>query len=305
MLPNHPYGETMNSRWTTRAAGALLFSFALSGAYAQPGKADANTEMMAASMAVRAAMQAGPVEIPLGNQAKINLPEGYAFVPQPQANQLLKAMGNSDDPSRLGLILPRDSDSFIVPRFIDAGYIEDDEAADWDAEDLLSSIKEGTKEGNAERIARGIPEMEIVGWTQKPSYDKASHRLVWAIESKNKGAAKDEHGVNYNTYVLGREGYLSMNLVSGLDSLAANKPLVQTLLAQTSFNPGKTYGEFNASTDKVAEYGIAALVTGVAAKKLGLFALVGAFLLKFAKVILIGGFALVAGLGKFFKRDKA
>ncbi|WP_217619238.1 DUF2167 domain-containing protein, partial [Achromobacter sp. GbtcB20] len=132
-----------------------------------------------------------------------------------------------------------------------------------------------------------------------------SQRLVWAIESKDKGTTKAEHGANYNTYVLGREGYLSMNLVSGFDSLAANKPFVQTLLAQTSFNAGKTYADFDAGTDKVAEYGIAALVTGVAAKKLGLFAVIAAFLAKFAKVILIAGFGLMVGLGKFFRRRKA
>lgn len=294
----------MNIAWTTRAACALLVSFALTGAHAQPGKIDQEAEMKAASAAVRAAMQAGPAEIPLGKQATLKLPEGYSFIPQPAADQLLKAMGNGTDPSRLGMIIPPDSDSFIVPRYIDAGYIKDDEAADWDAEELLTSIKDGTEEGNQERQARGIPEMEIVGWRQKPAYDKATHRLVWAIESKDKNAGNEEHGVNYNTYVLGREGYLSMNLVSGLGSLPQNKPFVQNLLAQTSFNTGKTYADFNAGTDKVAEYGIAALVTGVAAKKLGLFAVIAAFLAKFAKIILIAGFGLVAGLGKFFKRKE-
>jgi uncharacterized membrane-anchored protein len=294
----------MNTAWTTRVAGALLVSFALASAHAQPGKIDQEAEMKAASAAVRAVMQAGPARIPLGKQATLKLPEGYFFIPQPQADQLLKAMGNGADPTRLGVILPPDSDSFIVPRYIDAGYIKDDEAADWNADELLSGLKEGTEEGNKERQARGMAEMEIVGWNQKPTYDKATHRLVWAIESKDKGVENEEHGANYNTYVLGREGYLSMNLVSGFDSLAQNKPFVQTVLAQTSFNSGKTYADFNAGTDKVAEYGIAALVTGVAAKKLGLFAVIAAFLAKFAKIILIAGFGLVAGLGKFFKRDK-
>ena len=297
----------MNTAWTTRAAGALLVSTALAGinAHAQPGKIDPEAEMKAASAAVQAAMQSGPAEIPLGKQARLKLPAGYSFIPQPQADQLLKAMGNGEDPSRLGVILPPEGNSFVVPRYIDAGYIKDDEAADWNAEELLTGIKEGTEEGNKERQARGMPDMEIVGWSQKPTYDKATHRLVWAIESKDKGAGQEEHGVNYNTYVLGREGYLSMNLVSSLDSLPRNKPFVQTLLTQTSFNTGKTYADFNSSTDKVAEYGIAALVTGVAAKKLGLFAVIAAFLAKFAKIALIAGFGLVAGLAKFFKRKDA
>ena len=40
-------------------------------------------------------------------------------------------------------------------------------------------------------------------------------------------------------------------------------------VAALNFNEGKRYADFNASTDKVAEYGLAALVAGVAAKKLG------------------------------------
>lgn len=295
----------MKTALFARAAGAFLFSFAVAGAHAQSGKIDQEAEMHAAMAAVRAVVQPGPARIDLGKQATLTLPEGYAFVPQPQADQLLKAMGNGEDPSRLGIILPPESDSFVVPRYIDAGYIRDHEAADWDADELLAGLKAGTEEGNQERRARGMPEMEIVGWSQRPTYDKAAHRLVWAIESRDKGVSDAAHGANYNTYVLGREGYLSMNLVSGFDSLAANKPFVQTLLARTSFNPGKTYADFDASTDKVAEYGIAALVTGVAAKKLGLFAVLAAFFAKFAKIIAIAAFGLVLGLGKFFKRNKA
>jgi uncharacterized membrane-anchored protein len=55
----------------------------------------------------------------------------------------------------------------------------------------------------------------------------------------------------------------------------------------------------------VAEYGLAALVGGLAAKKLGMFALAAGFFAKFAKVILLAGAGLVAAFTKFFKRDKA
>jgi uncharacterized membrane-anchored protein len=55
----------------------------------------------------------------------------------------------------------------------------------------------------------------------------------------------------------------------------------------------------------VAEYGLAALVLGVGAKKLGLFAVAAALFAKFAKVIILA----LAGLGalavKVFKRRSA
>jgi uncharacterized membrane-anchored protein len=298
-------GSDMKTAWFARAVFSTLLTISLDSAQAQQGKIDQQAEMSAAVEAVKAVTKSGPTEITLSNQATLKLPEGYSFVPQPQADQLLKAMGNGTDSSRLGIIFPPQGNSFVVPRYIDSGYIKDDEAKDWKADELLDSVKKGVEETNKERAARGIPEMEIVGWTQKPTYEQKSHRLVWAIESKDKGNTTEEHGSNYNTYVLGREGYLSMNLVSGLDSLSEDKPWVENLLAHTSFNEGKSYADFNSSTDKVAEYGIAALVTGVAAKKLGLFAMIAAFAAKFAKVIAVAAFALVAAIRKFFKRDRA
>ena len=48
-------------------------------------------------------------------------------------------------------------------------------------------------------------------------------------------------------------------------------------MAAVKFNDGKRYTDFDSSTDKVAAYGLAALVAGVAAKKLGLLAIAGAF----------------------------
>jgi len=92
--------------------------------------------------------------------------------------------------------------------------------------------------------------------------------------------------------------------VTGLKELPQHKGDAQDLLGALEFLDGKRYTDFNASTDKVAEYGLAALVLGVGAKKLGFLAVAFAFLAKFAKVIILG----VAGVGalaaKFFKRNK-
>ena len=81
--------------------------------------------------------------------------------------------------------------------------------------------------------------------------------------------------------------------------------MAQELLADLGYNAGKRYEDFNSSTDHIAEYGLAALVGGIAAKKLGLFAVIVAFGLKFAKVIAIGAVALGAGVIKFFRRKPA
>lgn len=235
--------------------------------------------------------QAGPKELSLGKQGKLQLPQGFYYVPKTQADNFMKAMGNGADPEMLGMILPSndDEDWFIIIDYIESGYIKDDDAKNWDVEELLQSFKEGTEEGNKERVKKGFSELEIIGWVEKPRYDAVNKRLIWSMSSQKKGAnaPPDQQTINYNAYVLGREGYLNLILVTNMEEVNAQKPMVEQILAATQFVQGKRYEEFDSSTDKVAEYGLAALVAGAAAKKLGFFALMAAFGLKFGKIIAV------------------
>jgi uncharacterized membrane-anchored protein len=262
--------------------------------------------MQAAFAAARAVQQAGPTDVKLGSQAMLHLPQGFVFVPANEANRIMVAMGNRSSPDTLGIIFPVTDDSwFAVARYINSGYIKDDDAKQWKADEMLDQLKEGTEATNAERRKRGIAEMQVVGWVERPTYDAGAHRLVWSIESKDKTPRPaSESGINYNTFLLGREGYVSINFVTDLSAIESQKPIARQLLAAVEFDKGKTYAEFNASTDRLAEYGLAALVGGVAAKKLGLFALIAAFAAKFAKVIALGALAIGALAVKFFRGRK-
>jgi len=286
---------------------ALCMVVASSSAWAQPNAA-AQAEMQAAVDAANKAAVAGPTEIKLVDQAMLKLPDGLMYISAAQAGRLLAAMGNRVGDNLLGVVVSPAADAnwFVVLRFFKSGYIKDDEAKEWKTEELLANLKEGTEEGNKERRSRGISEIEVVGWVEAPKYDAATHRLVWSLESKEKSAPPStERGVNYNTYALGRDGYVSMNLVTALKKIDAERPVAHQLLAALQYNGGKQYGDFNSATDHVAEFGLAALVGGVAAKKLGLFALAFAFLLKFAKVIGIAAIGIAAVAVKFFRRKKA
>ena len=264
------------------------------------------SEEQLALAAANQAGQPGPAKIALGAQANINLPEGFTYVPQAETNRLLKSWGNGEDPDILGSIWG-DGDWFVVIEFDAEGYIRDEEAKDWDVDAMLDNYKEGTEQQNVARREQGQPELEITGWVQKPTYDASKHLLVWSMSSKHKDAPADaEQGINYNTFALGREGYITLNLVTNLKDVEAQKPIAQQLLAAVEYNEGKRYADFNESTDKVAEYGIAALVGGVAAKKLGLFAALGVLVLKFWKIGLIALAGLGVVIAKFFgKKDGA
>jgi uncharacterized membrane-anchored protein len=191
----------------------------------------------------------------------------------------------------------------VVIRHIKEGYIKDDDARNWNADEMLKNIRDGVEQINRDRVARGFPEMQVVGWIEPPAYDDATHRLVWSMLGKDEGQADDTpRNVNYNTYALGRDGYFSLNLLSNSQRIETDKAVAHELLADLQYNAGKRYEDFSAATDRVAQYGLIALVGGAVAKKLGLFALLAATALKFAKVIFVGVLALGAGILKYFRR---
>lgn len=238
----------------------------------------------------------GPATVPLTNQATLNVPEQLVFVPKDEASRILRSYGNTTGGDLLGIVTNKGpgDEILIVIHFEKEGYVADEDAHDWNADDLLAELKRGVDRSNEDRVRRGFRGLKLLGWIEKPTYDATRHQLVWSAASINEDepAGKDTV-VNYNTYALGREGYLSLNLVTHTSLVDAQKPIAHALLEGLNFVPGKRYEDFNRATDKLAAYGLAALVGGIAAKKLGLFALALAFVAKFAKL----GVALAAAFG--------
>ncbi|WP_428738782.1 DUF2167 domain-containing protein [Sulfurimonas sp.] len=252
-------------------------------------------------------LQQGPSKLAIRSQATLDLPQGVGFIPNPQATRLMKALGNRVNNEFEGMIVPISESAgwwYVTVDYTASGYIRDDDAKDWDSVEMLEQMKEGTEEMNKEFIKRGWPEIEVVGWVEQPTYFSHTHQMIWSVSSKEKKQMQTNGaGVNYNTLVLGREGYVSLNLVTRLDQVEELKPTSKELIDNLHFTQGKRYVDVDMSTDKIASYGLAALVTGVAAKKLGLFAVIAAFLAKFGKVIAIalagGGWA---AFKKFFSK---
>ena len=250
--------------------------------------------------------QVGPTEAKLGDQARLKVPQGYRFLGALETQRLLKQMGNFPSGSELGLITSAAGAEqwFMVVRYIDAGYVKDDEAANWDADALMASIKEGTEEDNKTRQSQGFPPLLIRGWEEKPRYDNQANKVVWAISAQE----RESVGVNYNTLALGRQGYLSMNMVGSLEDLPTLKPHVSLLLSNVEFVEGKRYSDFNSATDKVAAVGLTALIAGAAIKS-GLFAKLWAFIIPLVvagkKLLMLLVIALGGLAAKYFKKKAA
>jgi uncharacterized membrane-anchored protein len=110
--------------------------------------------------------------------------------------------------------------------------------------------------------------------------------------------------VNYNTRVLGRKGVMEVVLVVDPANLAATLPEFRSVIAGHKFQSGESYAEYRPG-DKIAKYGLGALVLGgaaVGAAKLGLFASLAVFFKKAWKLVIIGVIALAGAFKSMFNK---
>jgi uncharacterized membrane-anchored protein len=276
---------------------------------APPSQAQRLAESQNAEKAGFAAAVKGPSTIALADQATLRLPGLHAWIPRPQAARMLRAWGNHPSSELLGLVAGRTGghEWIATVSFTGDGYVKDDDAKDIDPSKLLADMRESAAAEAEDRKARGFPAMLVGNWLQRPRYDSAAKRLVWALPLYDEGQDPDEATINYNTRALGRNGYLSLNLLTDKAHFAAEQPEAEALLGDLAYLPGKRYADFQPSSDRVAEYGVAALIGAVALKKLGIIALGTAVVVKFAKVGILAVVAAGAAVRRFFggrKKDQ-
>jgi uncharacterized membrane-anchored protein len=253
----------------------------------------------------------GPQQVDAGHDVMVDLPANYLFLDAEQAKRFMESLGNLHNDDLMGVITQEDATWLVAMRFTDDGYVKDDEAEKMDADEILKAIREGTEAANEERSQKGFKPMHVVGWSEPPHYRRDVHHLIWGIRGQGEGEAEV---VNYNTRVLGRKGYVSLNLIDDAANIEASKPAVAALLGVTHFKPGSRYEDFDKKNDKVAEYGLAALVAGgagaVALKlvKVGLIAKFAgkilALIVALKKAIVLAFLAFVAFLKRVFGRKK-
>ncbi len=243
----------------------------------------------------------GTVTIP-DQLATIALPKDYHYLEAKDARFVVeKLWGNPPDPSVLGLVIPpHQEDVFdwaIVVSYEESGYVKDDDAKSNDYAKILTDMQTSQHEANPERTKSGYPTLELLGWAESPQYDTATHKIFWAKRLQVEGSKVVT--LNYDIRVLGRKGVLVLSAVAADSQLALVADSSKAVLATTAFSSGNRYEDFSASSgDKVAEYGIAGLITGAVLLKTGLLKVL-------IKPLLIGGVLLVGVLSRFFKGRKA
>lgn len=289
-----------------KVLGGLLAAMVASAvpAAAQEESAQAAAEQLVKSLSFRD----GEIAVPQA-EAHFRLGPNFRYLEKADTRKVLEQLwGNPPDDTVLGMIVPteptllEDSSWAVVVTYSDEGYVSDEDAAKIDYDEMLASMKDSTQDENAARKEAGYGAVELVGWAVPPRYDGASKKLYWAKELAFEGS--QGHTINYDIRVLGRRGYLSLNAVAGMSELPVVQTGMQQLLTMTEFDAGARYADFDESTDKVAAYGVAALIGGGLAAKAGLFAKIGLVLAKFWKLLLIGIVAIGALIKRFFSKKE-
>ncbi len=252
--------------------------------------ASAQTDQVAAEI-TNLSWESYPTVGAIGSTARVALTNDLMFLGASATRRFLELNGNPPRDNNYTLA-PRSLNWFAVFTFDSIGYVKDDEHLD--ADELLRILREQNAAGAAERRRLQIPVLTLDGWAEAPHYDTETHRLEWGVR------LKDDDGrtvVNYTVRLLGRAGVMNAILVSDPQSLSADIAEFKAALRGFEFVPGQKYAEFRQG-DRVAEYGLAALIVGgaaAAAAKSG--ALKG-----FGKLLGVGVMAGLAAIGALFRR---
>lgn len=245
--------------------------------------------------------QDGPDSARIGTESQVTVPPNCRFTGQAGTRAFLQATQNPSSERDLGLLLcsaGEDDENtwFVVFSFDDSGYVRDTDAKDLDADAILASLREGNDAANDERRSRGWATLTLDGWVKPPYYDPRTNNLTWSTQVTAQGEGQS---VNHSVRLLGRGGVMNVDLITDPEQFTAAMPAFDAIVSSHSFLPGRRYSEWREG-DKLAGYGLTALVAGgavAAAAKTGLLG-------KLLKPIGVAIVALLAWLRSLFSRRK-
>lgn len=245
--------------------------------------------------------RSGVVALPAA-AAKLDLGAKYDFLDAADAKRvLIEGWGNppSQADGVLGMIFPH-GETFLdkegwaaVVTYEQTFYVSDKNVQTSDYDKLLNDMKSGEDAENDARKKDGFEPVHLIGWAQPPSYEPATHDLIWARDIRF--GDSDVDTLNYDVRHLGRRGVLSLNIVSTMPHLADIRAAAPQVARTAEFDPGARYADHQ-WLDKSAGYGLVGLVAAgaglVVAKKVGLVALFALLAKKGVALLAVAGVAI-------------
>jgi uncharacterized membrane-anchored protein len=238
----------------------------------------------------------GTYTLPMSD-SKLALPQGDIAVFGADAQRAYRALGNPAERAGMeGFVAggPK-HDQIVTFKSFDAGYIGLDDWSQLDPAELLALFKSNTETENQLRRQQGVTELHLRGWLQPPTLDRNTATVYWAILGDEDGQTAQT--VNAVALRLGRSGYEELTWTGTQDQYQAPGNQLDAMLRAHSFAPGTTYAD-RISTDKMAGYGVAALVGTVLGAKVVKVAAAGGGLAALGKLFPVLGAAIA---GTFYK----
>ena len=246
---------------------------------------------------------AGPTTVPLGKVAELKLPAEYHVVAKESLDRFYELTQNVRNGNEVGVVLAPGYMLFFD--YDETGYVKDEDKDKLDADKLMKSMSENQEAANEDRKRRGWDEMKLKGWATPPHYDAKTNNLKWAISLSSSQDGFKQVWINESIRLLGRGGVMNVTLASSTEGFKVAEVDAEKLLAGNfGYVSGQKYAEFKAG-DKVAAYGLSALVLGggaVMAAKMGWLAGLGAWFGKVWKAIVFALIAMGAGLKKVWNK---
>jgi uncharacterized membrane-anchored protein len=198
----------------------------------------------------------GGVQHLSASNSTVTLPSGLVMVEGADARQASQILNGAPDDNGLeGIAIVRSTGDTVYYHYNDSGYVSSDDWKNVNAGELLDNIKKNTDEGNAERKKAGVAPLEVVGWAQKPAWDQKTATVRWAIRGRDSSGDL----INAVALHLGRHGYETITWVPSGEEYASSGSFLDKMVADQQFDKGSRYADF-VNGDKIAAYGLAALV---------------------------------------------
>lgn len=239
----------------------------------------------------------------------VDVPADYRLLDAVDTQRLLELYwSNEEDTTVLASLVPAadtlmaDVTTAYVIYYEALGHVSDEDAADLDADEMLSYIREKESEANEQRREMGYPESEILGWVKAPAYDKENRVVSWAKNMRftYEGVANDV--MNYEVRILGRYGSITILAVGDTRDVIAGG---DALARRFAFADGFRYEDYNALTDGDSDMSIGGLVLGgTLLAKTGILAKIGLFLAKAWKLIAVAVVAIGGIVAKVMGKKK-
>ena len=170
-------------------------------------------------------------------RVRIDVSSDFDFLDGADAARLFIAMGNSPELANAleGAIVPAGVNPFYIGGW--AASIEFDAVGRVEEDDSALSFPE-VLYGLRDRQSRwGV---EVLDWVEPPYYERTNHTLYGAFEL----ASPQGNVVNYQMYMLGRDGVLIVNIVAPMEDADLVRSAAPRLRDLFYYNEGNRYEDY-------------------------------------------------------------